>query len=51
MFWLDVIDKNEPAIAFYEKAGFRKHSGLRVGYPKFKEELRGIWQMAVKVEK
>jgi diamine N-acetyltransferase len=46
-FWLGVIDTNIPAMTFYEKAGFRKHSIMRVEYPKFKEELRGMWRMAM----
>jgi ribosomal protein S18 acetylase RimI-like enzyme len=45
VFWLAVIDTNTKAIAFYEKAGFRRHSPMRVGYPKFREELKGMWRM------
>ena len=44
-FWLAVIDTNTAAMAFYEKAGFRRHSTMRVGYPKFREELKGMWRM------
>ena len=45
IFWLAVIDTNVEAMAFYEKAGFRRHSTMRVGYPKFREELKGMWRM------
>ena len=44
-FWLAVIDTNVEAMAFYEKAGFRRHSTMRVEYPKFREELKGMWRM------
>lgn len=44
-FWLAVIDTNAAAMAFYEKAGFRRHSTMRVSYPKFREELKGMWRM------
>ncbi len=47
IFWLGVIDTNAGAIAFYEKAGFKYHSKTRVEYPKFKEELKGMWRMYV----
>jgi hypothetical protein len=36
-------------MAFYEKAGFRRHSTMRVGYPKFREELKGMWRMEKKL--
>lgn len=49
VFWLEVIDTNTAAIAFYEKAGFRRHSLTRVGYPKFREELKGMWRMEKKL--
>lgn len=47
--WLAVLDANTPAIAFYEKQGFRFHSTTRVTYPLFKEELRGMWRMVKKL--
>ena len=50
-FWLAVIDTNAPAIAFYEKYGFRFHSTTRVGYPQFREELKGMWRMHADVKK
>jgi ribosomal protein S18 acetylase RimI-like enzyme len=51
LFWLGVIDTNHTAMAFYEKAGFRRHSTMRVEYPKFKEELRGMWRMVAEIKK
>jgi ribosomal protein S18 acetylase RimI-like enzyme len=50
-FWLAVIDTNAPAIAFYEKYGFRFHSTTRVPYPKFREELKGMWRMHSEIKK
>jgi diamine N-acetyltransferase len=45
IFWLSVIDTNKEAISFYEKVGFQFHSKTRLEYPKFKEELKGMWRM------
>jgi ribosomal protein S18 acetylase RimI-like enzyme len=50
-FWLAVIDTNTAAIAFYEKYGFRFHSTTRVSYPKFREELKGMWRMRAQIKK
>jgi ribosomal protein S18 acetylase RimI-like enzyme len=50
-FWLAVIDTNAPAIAFYQKYGFHFHSTTRVSYPKFREELKGMWRMHAKIKK
>ena len=50
-FWLAVIDTNTPAIAFYGKYGFRFHSTTRVSYPKFREELKGMWRMHADIKK
>jgi diamine N-acetyltransferase len=50
-FWLAVIDTNTAAIAFYEKYGFRFHSTTRVAYPKFREELKGMWRMRAQIKK
>ena len=50
-FWLAVIDTNTPAIAFYGKYGFRFHSTTRVSYPKFREELKGMWRMRADLKK
>ena len=49
IFWLSVIDRNPEAISFYEKAGFKFHSKIRVDYPKFREELKGMWRMYLEV--
>lgn len=45
VFFLCVIDTNLPAIAFYEKLGFRFHSKTRLDIPFFKEELKGLNRM------
>ena len=45
ILWLAVIDTNVEAIAFYEMAGFKFHSKTHVDYPKFKQELKGMWRM------
>ena len=50
-FWLAVIDTNAPAIAFYKKYGFLFHSTTRVSYPKFREELKGMWRMHAEIKK
>jgi diamine N-acetyltransferase len=49
--WLAVLDANTPAIAFYEKYGFRFHSTTRIPYPLFREELKGMWRMQVEIKK
>lgn len=51
IFWLSVIDTNKEAIQFYGKLGFRYHSKTKLEYPKFKEELRGMWRMYLEVRK
>ena len=47
--WLAVIDTNIEAISFYEKSGFKFHSKTFLEYPKFKEELKGMWRMYIEV--
>ena len=47
VFWLSVIDTNKEAILFYEKLGFRFHDAIRLNYPGFKEELKGMWRMCL----
>jgi diamine N-acetyltransferase len=49
IFWLSVIDTNQEAISFYEKIGFQFHSKTRLDYPNFKEELKGMWRMYLKL--
>jgi diamine N-acetyltransferase len=49
IIWLSVIDTNKGAISFYEKMGFQFHSGTRLDYPYFKEELKGTWRMYLKL--
>jgi hypothetical protein len=39
------------AISFYEKIGFKLHSQLRINYPKFKEELKGMWRMFFELDR
>jgi ribosomal protein S18 acetylase RimI-like enzyme len=51
MFWLVVIDTNLDAIAFYQKYGFRILGADRVSYPKFREELKGMWRMGAEIKK
>jgi diamine N-acetyltransferase len=49
VLWLAVIDTNIEAISFYEKSGFKFHSKTILEYPKFKEELKGMWRMYIEV--
>ena len=49
IFFLCVIDTNQQAIAFYERAGFKFHSKTRLDIPFFKEELKGMNRMFIKV--
>jgi ribosomal protein S18 acetylase RimI-like enzyme len=50
MIWLGVIDTNESAIAFYKKMGFAFYDKTRLNLPYFKEELKGMWRMALNTE-
>lgn len=45
--WLGVIDCNESAIQFYKKAGFVFRNKIKLDLPYFKEELKGMWLMAL----
>ena len=45
--FLQVIDTNKSAIAFYEKLGFKKIGVDRLDEPNFKEELRGMYTMMI----
>ncbi|MGN6213315.1 GNAT family N-acetyltransferase [Parafilimonas sp.] len=49
IFWLSVIDTNEEAIAFYKKRGFRFYDKTIIDYPHFKEELKGMWRMYLRL--
>ena len=49
--FLCVIDTNINAIAFYEKSGFKFHSKTRLEDPYFKEELKGMNRMYLKLFK
>jgi ribosomal protein S18 acetylase RimI-like enzyme len=49
ILWLAVIDTNLEGISFYEKSGFKFHSKTILEYPKFKEELKGMWRMYIEV--
>ena len=45
--WLGVIDSNESAIEFYKKSGFTFYDKIKLDLPYFKEELKGMWRMAL----
>ncbi len=49
LFFLCVIDENKSAIAFYEKLGFEFHSKTRLDVPNFREELRGMNRMCLRL--
>ena len=51
LFFLCVIDSNENAIAFYEKLGFEFHSKTRLEVPHFREELKGMNRMYLKLNR
>ena len=44
-----VIDTNKNAIAFYEKLGFQFHSKTRLEIPNFKENLKGMYRMCLRL--
>jgi len=50
LFFLCVIDTNKSAIAFYEKLGFKLHSKTRLEIPDFREELKGMNRMYLKLD-
>jgi ribosomal protein S18 acetylase RimI-like enzyme len=50
IIWLAVIDTNRHAIEFYRKVGFELHEKTALDIPYFKEELKGMWRMKLKVE-
>lgn len=49
LLFLSVIDTNKNAVAFYKKLGFEFHSKTRLEEPNFKEELRGMDRMKIKL--
>ena len=50
ILFLDVLDTNKNAIAFYEKLGFKFHSKNRLQLPYFKDELRGLNRMFIELQ-
>ena len=50
VFFLCVIDTNFSAIEFYKKLGFEFHSKTRLEVPHFREELRGMHRMILKLK-
>ncbi|MGI9551866.1 MAG: GNAT family N-acetyltransferase [Aurantibacter sp.] len=50
ILFLDVLDTNKNAIAFYENLGFKFHSNTRLQLPYFKEELRGLNRMFIELQ-
>ncbi len=51
IFFLRVIDTNRNAIVFYEKFGFEFHGKTRLEVPHFREELRGMNRMYLKLDR
>ena len=49
IIWLGVIDTNERAIKFYQKFGFTFYDKITLDIPFFKEELKGMWRMIIKL--
>lgn len=49
MLFLCVIDTNIAAIAFYKKLGFEFHSKTRINAPFFREELKGMDRMVLRL--
>jgi len=49
ILFLSVIDTNQNAIAFYENLGFEFHSKTRLEVPYFREELKGMYRMHLKL--
>ena len=49
VIFLYVIDTNESAFHYYEKMGFQQDGTGRLEAPLFKEELRGMYRMSLKL--
>lgn len=49
IIWLGVIDTNENAIEFYKKMRFKIHDKTTLDIPYFKEELKGMWRMTLRL--
>lgn len=49
LLFLCVIDTNKNAIAFYKKLEFEFHSKTRLEVPHFREELKGMNRMCLKL--
>ena len=49
IFFLCVIDSNKNAIAFYERLGFEYHSKTILDILYFKEDLKGMNRMCLKL--
>ncbi|MEO8413769.1 MAG: GNAT family N-acetyltransferase [Ginsengibacter sp.] len=49
ILWLSVIDTNREAIRFYKKMGLQFHSKTELDYPKFKQDLKGMWRMFIEL--
>ncbi|KZS41949.1 hypothetical protein AWE51_00460 [Aquimarina aggregata] len=49
VLFLCVIDTNINAISFYKKIGFKFHSKTRLEIAHFKDELRGMHRMSLKL--
>ena len=50
ILFLDVLDTNKKAIAFYEKLGFNFYSNTRLDLPYFKDQFRGINRMFIELK-
>ncbi len=50
ILFLDVLDTNKKAIAFYKNLGFKFHINTRLQLPYFKDELRGLNRMFIELK-
>ena len=49
IIWLGVIDTNVNAIEFYRKIGFELVDKTTLDIPYFKDELKGMWRMRLRL--